>query len=167
MASIALLRGINISGQKKIAMNDLKKVFESLKLKNVQTYIQSGNVLFEGTIDAKTIEKKIQEVFGFQVTVFLRSKEELRKVIAKNPFAGKDPNYLYVTFLSDTPKETPEITKDKAEEFIISGKEVYLYCPKGYGRTKLNNNLFERKLKLQATTRNWKTINKLVNFSLL
>lgn len=93
----------------------------------------------------------------------------MKKVMASNPFLkqkGTDIERLFVTFLADTPNKTE---KDKIEKldyspdnFIMNGKEIYLYCPNGYGRTKLNNNFFENKLKVTATTRNWNTVNKLV-----
>lgn len=171
---ISMLRGINVSGQKKIKMEELKKLYESLGFKNVQTYIQSGNVIFDfsDTNISKLInkiEQKIKKSFNFDVPVLIRTKNDLQKLIANNPFTKKDSSKLYVTFLSDTPIKSPldEITKikDKSEEFIISGKEIYLFYPNGYGRSKLTNNYFERKLKLSATTRNWKTVNKLLELS--
>ena len=167
---ISMLRGINVSGRKKIHMEELKALYQSLAFKNVQTYIQSGNVIFassESDISKLTagIEKKIKQAFGFEVLVFIRTKEDLQKLIKKNPFAGEDEGKLYVTFLSDQPKNFPteEINKirDKAELFFHSSREIYLFCPNGYGRTKLSNTYFERKLKAPATTRNWKTVNML------
>ena len=171
---ISMLRGINVSGQKKIAMAELKKLYESLGFKNVQTYIQSGNVIFEYS-DANLskliskIEKKIKEYFGFDVLVLIRTKDEFQKLIENTPFSKKDNNKLHVTFLSSIPTDSPieEINKVKykSEEFFISGKEIYLFCPNGYGKSKLSNNFFERKLKLSATTRNWKTITKLLEIT--
>jgi uncharacterized protein (DUF1697 family) len=171
---ISMLRGINVSGQKKIKMDELKKLYESLDFKNVQTYLHSGNVIFEcsDTNVAKLInkiERKIKNSFGFDVLVLIRTITEIQKLIENTPFVKKDTSKLHVTFLSDTPTKSPinEINKikDKSEEFFISGKEIYLFCPKGYGRTKLSNNFFERKLKLSATTRNWKTVNKLLEIA--
>ena len=167
---ISILRGINVGGQKKIKMEELKKLYESLGFKNVRTYIQSGNVIFEclDTNLAKLIhqiEQNIKNSLGFNVIVFIRTKNEIQKLIKNNPFAKKDLSKLYVIFLSDikTKPPTDEInnTKDKTEEFFISGREIYLFCPNGYGISKLSNNFFERKLNTSATTRNWRTVNKL------
>ena len=164
-----MLRGINVSGQKKISMIDLKKLFESLGFKNVRTYIQSGNVIFEDSSRdilkiRNKIEKKIKETFGFEVVIIIRTTKELLKIIENNPFSKKVEG-VYVSFLSNKSGEfdIKEINKfkDKSEEFVIFSKEVYFYCPNGYGRTKLNNNFFEKKLKVSATTRNWKTVNAL------
>ena len=160
---ISLLRGVNVSGQKKIKMEDLKKAYESLGFKNVRTYIQSGNVVFDSDNSLlNKIENKLKEVFGFEVKVLIRTKEEFKKIIQNNPFKEKDRTY--VIFLSEAPKNKPidEInkSKDKNEEFFINSKEVYLFLP-SYGRTKLNNNFFERKLKLTCTTRNFRTVTKL------
>jgi len=168
---ISILRGINVSGQKKIKMEALKALYESLGLKNIIVYIQSGNVIFESKeTDIKKltikIEKRIKTSFGFDVVVFIKSKNDLQKIFSKNPFTKKDPKSIYITFLSDIPENIPteEINrvKDKSEEFVFLGKEIFLFCPNGYGRTKLSNNFFEGKLKLSATTRNWNTINKLL-----
>ena len=171
---ISLLRGINVSGQKKINMEELKKLYESLGFKNVQTYIQSGNVIFEGSDTdvsrlINKIEGKIKNSFGFDVKILIRTKNEMQKLIENTPFNKKDPSKLQVTFLSDSPVQLPldEINnaKDNSEEVSISGKEIYLFYPNGYGRSKLSNNFFERKLKLSATTRNWKTVNKLLELA--
>ena len=166
--NISMLRGINVSGQKIIKMEALKNLYASLNFKNVKTYIQSGNVIFEcretsPEILKKKIENKIKEKFGFDVVVFIRTKKELQKIIENNPFKNEDG--LYVTFLTSVPSFVPteEINKIKSssEKFVVSGKEIYFFCPNGYGKTKLSNNFFEKKLKVSATTRNWKTVNVL------
>jgi uncharacterized protein (DUF1697 family) len=167
---ISMLRGINVGGQKKIKMNELALLYESRGFEKVQTYIQSGNVVFVSPerdsekLSAK-IEKEIKRRFGFDVAVLIRTAGEIQKIIKNNPFKGKDENYLHVTFLNGKPQEIPieEIIKVKSgsEEFHIEGREIYLFCPNGYGNTKLSNNFFERKLKVAATTRNWRTVNTL------
>ena len=174
---VALLRGINVSGQKSIRMADLVKLFESLKFRKVRTYVQSGNVVFEsGSADASAIagkiEKKIRQKYGFDVSVIIRTPEELETIISRNPFARehqKETERLYVTFLAKIPDDRLasdlDMKKDAKEKFTIKGKEIYLYCPNGYGRTKLNNTTFERKLKLIATTRNWKTTTTLLEMA--
>lgn len=171
---ISILRGINVSGQKKVIMSDLKILFESLKFNTVTTYIQSGNVIFKNDQNlpdldlAKKIETAIFKKYDFTVPVIIRSGEEIRKIISLNPFL-KEKNInlekLHVTFLSEVPNES-NLEKLKGidyspDRFRIIGKEVFLYIPEGYGNTKLSNNFFENKLKVTATTRNWKTVNKL------
>ena len=159
-------------------MTELKWALESLSFKNVRTYAQSGNVIFdcrraETAKIAQCVEEKLRETFGFSTNVLIRTQRELKRIIEKNPLIDRagvaDPDKLYVTFLSDGPDETVasnlDIKLDQGEKFVIAGKEVYLYCPNGYARTKLNNAMFETKLKTVATTRNWKTINKLLIIS--
>ncbi len=170
---ISLLRGINVSGQKKIRMEELKKLYESLDFTQVKTYIQSGNVIFESP-DSDTselvnrIETKIKQIFGFSVRVIIRTKNEFQHIINNNPFCGirqEEITKLHVTFLSDTPAASTLNAigefENESDEWIIAGKDIYLFCPNGYGRTKLTNNFFEKKLNLSATTRNWNTVNKL------
>ncbi len=171
---ITILRGINVSGHKMIKMEALRKMFEALNFKNVKTYIQSGNVVFQSKETnsdklEKKIAKKIQEEFGFEVPVMVKELYEIKTVLKNNPFINKrkeDITKLHVTFLSGEP-EMEAIDKIKEEqyipdEFILAGKNIYLFCLNGYGNTKLNNNFFENKLKVVATTRNWKTVNELV-----
>ena len=171
---ISILRGINVSGQKNILMAELKGLYESLQFKEVTTYIQSGNVIFksDGQFSdnelAKKIEAAIEKKYDFRVPVIIRNAEELEKVISTNPFI-KEKNInaekLHVTFLSEGPNknnlksiENIDFSPDK---FFIKGKEVFLHIPVSYGETKLSNKFFESKLKVKATTRNWKTVNKL------
>lgn len=171
---LAMLRGINVSGQKKVPMAELKQLFEDMKFKNTRTYIQSGNVVFESketdeAVLSKKIGKKILEKFGFEVPVVIRTAEEIATVLKKNPFLkekGVAEDRLYVSFLAEIPAkellEKIKVPDGTSDRFIISGKEVYLYCPGGYGETKLSNNFFESKLKVKATTRNWRTTNELI-----
>lgn len=178
MKYIALLRGINVGSHKRIKMDDLIKALESMGFKNVKTYLQSGNVIFENDSDnadiAENIEMKISQTFGFSVNVIVRTGDELENIIKGNPFV-KDENIqldkLHVTFLSDMPNPETisnlDIKKDENEKFEVAGKEIYLYCPNGYARTKLTNDVFEKKLNIVATTRNWKTTNKLMELSKL
>lgn len=168
---LSILRGINVSGHKQIKMADLKVLYESLGFKNVTTYIQSGNVIFEN-INAKDlskqIEKSIFEKYNFHVPVIIRSIEEMGKTLHDNPFL-KEKNVeldkLHVTYLENEPlAESLDKMKEinyAPDRFYIAGKEVYVYCPGGYGNTKLSNTFFENKLKVKATTRNWKTTNEI------
>jgi uncharacterized protein (DUF1697 family) len=169
---IAMLRGINVSGQKLIKMEQLRASFEALGFSDVKAYVQSGNVVFKTAKISETgltakIAKKILDDFGHSVSVLVRTPAELGEDL-KSPFtkkAGIDVGRLYVTFLSQpAPKsadETLEILAAKSEQFFISGREIYLHCPDGYGNTKFSNNAIEKKLSAQATTRNWRTVNAL------
>jgi uncharacterized protein (DUF1697 family) len=174
---IALLRGINVSGCNKIKMTELQQLFIELGFKNVTTYIQSGNVVFQTNLtEIDKIEQQIinsiKKTFGYVVQVIVLTKKSLETIYAANPFL-QEPNIditkLHVTLLSNKPNQNdivPLKTLSKNEDtFINMDKTIYLYCPNGYGKTLLNNNLFEKKLKISATTRNWNTISKLVEIS--
>ncbi len=117
-----------------------------------------------GELEANIV-KSIVEHFGLNVKVLTRTKQDLQVVIEKLPFSEVDTNKLHVTFLYSAPQELPvdeiEDAKNGAEKFFVAGREIYLYCPDGYGVTKLSNGFFEKKLKVTATTRNWKTVNAL------
>ena len=171
---ISILRGINVSGQKKILMTDLKILFESLDFKGIATYIQSGNVVFKSDSKisdiqlSKKIEKAISAKYHFEVPVIIRSSDELKNIISQNPFVKEksiDLKKLHVTFLSETPnKEKIDQIKQTdflPDRFVIKGNEIYLHIPDSYGETTLSNKFFENKLKVSATTRNWNTVNKL------
>ena len=174
---ISILRGINVGGHKLIKMQALTKLYEELGFKNVKTYIQSGNVVFQAkqtdsTLLEEMISKKMTEIFTFEVPIIVKLQKEIAKIHKNNPFIHEknyDTNLLHVTFLSQKPKQADiaKITGDFGnDEFIITDKAVYLYCPNGYGNTKLTNTFFENKLKISATTRNWKTTTELLNMSL-
>jgi uncharacterized protein (DUF1697 family) len=174
---ISILRGINVSGQKTIKMDSLRMSYESLGLKNVTTYVQSGNVVFSAGKEsadelAEKITGMIRRDFSFDVPVIVMSDETLRKIIDANPFAidtDVDPSFLHVTFLSSKPdhfdKELIEGKRQKDERIAFTDDAVYLYCPHGYGRTGLNNNFLENKLGVSATTRNWKTTLELLKIA--
>jgi len=169
---IALLRGINVSGQKKIKMSDLKLLIEDIGFHDVETYIQSGNVIFTSKerwnekLKSK-ISSGIKRKFGFDVQIIILTPKEIESTIKNNPFIKKKKEIekLYVTFLSDTPtKENVQklnSTDYSPEEYLIDGNLIYLFLPNGAGKAKLSNNLFEHKLKVTGTTRNWKTITAL------
>ena len=174
---ISLLRGINVSGQKLIKMDALQKSYTSLGLKHVQSYVQSGNLVFSaentesGELEDR-IRAMIEQEYGFDVPVQVLTAEYLEKVVEANPFAkddSKDPSFFHLTFLSETPGsidiENIEAKKLPGEEIIIRDKVIYLYCPNGYGKTKLNNNFLETKCKVGATTRNWKTSRELLRIA--
>lgn len=173
MIFISLLRGINVSGQKKVPMQQLKELYEKLGFTSVQTYIQSGNVIFSSNErDAAKLQVKIESAikkeFGFDVLVFVRTSADLEKIVKNNPFTQQETESLYITLLSQVPVEIPaDLDKFKApnDKYKIINDVIYFYCPEGYGKTKLSNNLFEKKLKLNATTRNYNTINALLKIS--
>jgi uncharacterized protein (DUF1697 family) len=170
---IAILRGINVGGKRKILMADLKSMFEKLNFSNVQTYIQSGNVLFdlneeiENTKLALNIELAIKDNFGFEVPVIVRTPEEINTAINLNPFYKDETDivHLHLTFLNEEPtaqnQENAASYNYEPDKFEIRGKDVFIYCAGKYHQSKLTNNFFEKKLKVNATTRNWKTVLKL------
>ena len=161
-----MLRGINVGGNRGVKMEDLKRLYTSLGYRNVRTYVQSGNVVFEhhdasSSKLAGEIEKSLKQHFGFDISVLIRTDKELKRLIDKNPFTEKDESKMYLTFLSTNPRT---FSIDQFDRFVasgeacsISGHDIYLFCPNGYGRTKLSNNFFEKTLKVIATTRNWRT----------
>ncbi|NQZ12680.1 MAG: DUF1697 domain-containing protein [Algicola sp.] len=174
MKFISILRGINVSGQKKIKMADLKALYEGLGFSNVSTYIQSGNVLFECEQNDKSplktqIEQAITKAYSFDVPVDVRTVDEFKAVLANLPFDGieleKDGTQVMVTFLAGEPhqdKIDAIATYVKApEKLVVDGSVVYLHCPNGYGKSKLTNVFIEKKLAVCATTRNLKSVTKL------
>ncbi|WP_163321847.1 DUF1697 domain-containing protein [Draconibacterium mangrovi] len=174
---VAILRGINVSGKNKIKMDALKSLFSSLGFKQVQTYIQSGNVVFgyqETSSDnlEELINKQIRKDFGFDVPVLVLEEKELANIVKNNPFAddeNREAQFLHVTFLkrylANVNEEKITAHVKAGEEFSISAGAIYVYCPHGYGKTKLNNNFFESQLKVSSTTRNWKTTLKLLEMA--
>lgn len=171
---IALLRGINVGGRRKILMADLKVLLSNhLGFKNVQTYIQSGNVIFDSdthetdVILANKIQQCIFKKYEFEVPTIVRRVHEFEKLVAANPFLQEaDINQLFVTFLSGVPtaENLENINKvaAKSDQFVIVDNHVFGYCSGKYSESKLTNKFFESKLKTAATTRNWKTVLKLV-----
>lgn len=169
---IALLRGVNV-GSKQMKMEKLRAVLDDLKFKDIQTYVQSGNAIFKTSEKnaekiADEIESGILKTFGFSVWVHVFPSERLKKILTKNPFLKNkklDPSGFYVTFLSGIPEkenlEKLQQVQSGQDQFEYRDQVLYLHCPNGYGKTKLNNSVVEQKLKLQATTRNWNTIHAL------
>jgi uncharacterized protein (DUF1697 family) len=174
---ISMLRGINVGGHKKIKMDILKQLYVELGYTNVQTYIQSGNVIFRTQVTdtlnlAKSIAKQILEVTGLEVPVLVLELDEMKRIVENNPFnldSTKNTASFHITFLSKTPDtisfEKIKSTDFGADHFELLDKAIYVYCPTGYGTTKLTNTFFENKLKVTATSRNWKTVNELVRLA--
>ena len=168
-----MLRGINVSGHKPVKMERLRVSFAALGFASVRTYLQSGNVIFEsafGSVAAMSekIARKLELDFGFSIPVLVRTRSELGETLKLNPFLKEpaiDHSKLHVTLLADAPPKTaPEQLQPlavKPDRFHIIGRQIYLRCPDGYGRTKLSNVAIEKKLGIGATTRNWKTVNAL------
>ncbi len=173
---VALMRGINLGSRKKIKMSDLKALFEALGHSDVTTYVQSGNVVFSSPPKTASalpppIEERIAADLGHDVAVLIRTPRELAAVVEANPFLpqGGETSALYVTFLVDRPDASRlrkiDPPKSGSDQFRAIGREIHLHCPGGYGRTKLNNAFWEKKLGLAATTRNWKTVTKLLELA--
>jgi uncharacterized protein (DUF1697 family) len=157
-------------------MADLRTLFESFGAEDVQTYVQSGNVVFKSRLrDAAKlsaeIERRIKRELALDIKVMLRTSAQLAKVVGGNPFAASQAagTKLHVTFLADAPTRarlrTLESTAFAPDEFQVQGREVYLHTPNGYGRSKLSNAYFEKQLDVAATTRNWNTVTKLAELA--
>jgi uncharacterized protein (DUF1697 family) len=175
----ALLRGVNVGGRGKVAMEDLRGLFEALGFTDVASYVQSGNIVFtsgtpiKDTAElARTIEHKVSKDLGVESSVLIKSGDELRTILQSNPLVDRtdDPAKLHVTFLAQKP-DAEHLAKlpeggDGTDELVVVGQEVYLFCPGGYGNSKLNNTFIEKRLAVRATTRNWRTVTKLVEMTL-
>jgi uncharacterized protein (DUF1697 family) len=173
---IGLLRGINLAGHHKIKMDELRALCKALKLRDTQTYIQSGNIVFRTDETdwvrlAKRIEDAIERKFGFRAGVVLRTRAEVKDLIARSPFGarkGLDPAKLTVTFLvCDLAKETCNQVlglKADGEEIKLGRRELYVYFPDGMGRSKLTA-VLDRTLKKAGTVRNWNTVMKLLEIA--
>jgi uncharacterized protein (DUF1697 family) len=171
---LALLRGINVSGQKLIKMEDLRRLLTAAGFQNVATYIQSGNVFVDSEEKAKAkvgaqIKEIIKSAYGWDVGILMLDLPYLKRTVANNPFLKEqdvDLKQVYVAFLSDKP------TADNLEKFnqfdiqndiaILEGDVMYLKYFNGAGNTKLSNALIENKLKVVSTSRNWNTTTKLL-----
>jgi uncharacterized protein (DUF1697 family) len=173
---VALLRGINLGSRNRVSMPDLRELFLGLGSEDVETYVQSGNVVFKSPVRGAAkltaaIEQRIADDLGLDVTVLLRTKKQLAKILDGNPFAkgAKDPTKVHVTFLAAKPPAARVRGLDpkygEPDEFRVVGPDVYLQTPGGYGRSKLSNAYFERHLGVAATTRNWKTVTKLAELA--
>ena len=173
---ISMLRGINLGAKNRIAMPALKNLYETLGLTDVVTYVQSGNVIFSSpqadeTQLAADLTAAIQQTLGLDVPVLVRDRDCFERLIVGNPFTVRDEDAtkFHITFLAQLPDpalmEKLILPPGCTDEFVLEDRELYLFCPGGYGETKLSNTFFERKLKMVATTRNWKTVNALYQMS--
>ncbi|MPZ63418.1 MAG: DUF1697 domain-containing protein [Propionibacteriales bacterium] len=173
---VALLRGINVGGHNKIGMADLRSMFDTLGYAGARTYLQSGNVVFDAPATdparlAGAIEAGIAGDFGLSITVLLRTREDLDRVVANSPFVEReaDPKKLHVAFLSGVPAdERVSAFESPAGEnvgFVFDGAEIHLHYPHGYGRTKLTHAYLEKRLGVAATARNWRTVFQLLELA--
>jgi uncharacterized protein (DUF1697 family) len=170
---IALIRGINVGGHKKLKMADVKIAFEELGLDGVRTHLQSGNVVFRSSrSDRAKLAKALEGILGVEARIILRTADELRSVIAANPFpedAKRNPSGFVVEFLSDKPAAAAmQALRDAyqgPETMQLLGAELYIHYGEGMGRSKLTNTLIERKLGVAGTARNWNTVTKLLELA--
>jgi uncharacterized protein (DUF1697 family) len=173
---VALLRALNVGGRNRLAMRELVATFEAAGASAVATYIQSGNVIFrsgarEAAGVAAHVRAALSDRLGVDVPVVIRTSAQLRAVARANPFLGDggDPAALHVLFLSGRPAASRVSALDPArsgpDRFAVAGREVYLHCPDGIGRSKLTGDYFEGRLATTATARNWRTVTALVEMA--
>jgi uncharacterized protein (DUF1697 family) len=175
---ISFLRGINMTGHNSIKMTDLLSLYVKLGFSDAITYIQSGNVIFSefGDIPVSSfsvyIEKAIREQFNFIIPVMIRTTLELTGLYLSNPFLEEknfDSSKMAVIFLHEVPSDA-QIQKLAGidyppDKFKITGRDIFIYCPNGFGKTKLYTNFFEKKLGVNGTARNWKTVTTILNMA--
>lgn len=170
---VALLRGINVGGRRVIRMTDLRGITESIGGRDVATYIQSGNVVFahparSSSALATKLAQAILKSTSLDVPVIVRSAAELANTIADNPFAAENPDHLYVLFVPAKPPANLFATLDLAKlapERCAARRDVYLLLPGGFGRSKLVATLGRLPPLAEATARNWRTVQKLVDLA--
>ena len=167
---IVILRGINVSGKNKLPMAELRLLLSKLKFENVQTYIQSGNIILNSDLSKEQVVEKVKNgitsKFGYDVPVLARTISEWEKAIVNNPYPIENHKIVSFTFLSEIAKEKKiDVNITNNDKYKVVEDMVYLYCPDGFGRTKLTNNLFEKKLKVTATSRNFRTTMKLLEMA--
>jgi uncharacterized protein (DUF1697 family) len=168
---ILLLRGINVGGHRKIKMADLKALLQTLGYAEVQTYIQSGNIILQTEESTTEVAQKVKDAitkdYGFELPTMAISIEEWAEVIEAMPFKEvEEEKFLHLTYLAEKPEQEVfqniKVPLKGEEAYQLIDKTIYLYCPNGYGRTKMTNDFWEKQLKVAATTRNWKTSKKLL-----
>jgi uncharacterized protein (DUF1697 family) len=171
---VALVRGINVGGHRRISMGDLRGLTDALGHEDVSTYVQSGNVLF--TSSARS-ERKLEQGFetaiakelGHEVQVMVRSASHLQRIIRENPYADRkpEPKQLHVVFLADKPKPADvrsfDATAYEPDEMTAKERDLYVYLPNGAGRANLTNAVLEKTLGVPGTMRNWRTVTTLAD----
>jgi uncharacterized protein (DUF1697 family) len=173
---ISFLRSVNMAGHNLIKMTELSKVFVDLGFPDAKTYIQSGNVIFSNPEKIPSaslslqIEKAVKERFSLNISVMTRTVDELNSLFEVNPYLREpqfDPSKMAVIFLHEKVR-ADQITRVEGisyppDMFTISGSEIFIYCPNGFGKTKLYTGFFEKKMGVIGTARNWKTVTTLLN----
>ena len=174
MRVVALLRGINLGPHKRITMPALRAIVEGLGHTDVETYLQSGNVVFTPKAKAPRdlagqLEASIGEATGHDVPVVTRTAAELRKVVSESPYQVDDPTRLVVAFLADAidlgDLALGDLSSYLPDELTIVGREIYVSVPNGQGRSKLMEQLTKRKLPTTVTVRNWRTVEALAELT--
>jgi uncharacterized protein (DUF1697 family) len=172
---VVLLRGINIGSRNRIAMPALREALEEAGYEDVRTYVQSGNVVLSSGASAKhaasDVERLIADRFGLEIAVVARTRNELAKVVDRNPLVrvAKDPKRYQVSFLEAKPaaklvRELEDVAADK-EKVVSIGREIYAWHPDGVARSKLWARLAGKDLGTTATARNWTTVTKLLELA--
>lgn len=161
----ALLRGVNVGGNRKLAMAELRATLAAVGYRDARTYLQSGNVILETTKRPATLERELEALLGVQVVV--RTHDELVDVVARDPFGEVATNgsRYFVTFLSGPVDGVPGLEPGGGELFVVSGREIYAWLPDGVHSSKRAQLLTERRLGVVPTTRNWNTVTKLVELT--
>ncbi|MGH9319542.1 MAG: DUF1697 domain-containing protein [Vicinamibacteria bacterium] len=173
---VALLRGINLGGKNKVPMKNLTAMFAEAGCSDAKTYIRSGNVVYRAS---EALARRLPDLIavgiadrlGFRAPVVTRTAAELRGVARRNPFlrAGADVGTLHVAFLADRPLRASiaalDVDRSPPDRFAVLGREIYLHCPHGYGRSKLTNQYFDSKLATTSTVRNWRTVLRLIEMA--
>ncbi len=174
---VSMLRGVNVGTHNRIKMEALRPLYESIGLRDPQTYVQSGNVVFRTDKHdlvalAKRIEDAIEKGFGFRPAGILRTSSDLRDAIARNPFAkrsGIEPNKLLIYFLASDPgddvRDKVLQLKTEPEEMQLHARELYIYFPNGMARPKMSWAVLERTLNTPGTGRNWNSVAKLLEMA--
>ncbi len=163
-----LLRGVNVSGKNKINMKEFVEYLNGCDIANPTYYIQSGNIIIDQIVDSKYIKKLIKDKYGYEIENFIISKEDFKKIKLANPYYNEyvDTKKLYFAFLNKQPlvENINKLTDFNIGEdkFFIKGKVIYIFYNTSAGKSKLNNSLIERKLKVSCTIRNYNTINRLI-----
>ncbi len=170
---LALLRGINVGGKNKILMTDLSAMFVKAGCKNVRTFIQSGNVVFDASAKvsaqvSRLVAEQITNTLGYKTPVVLRSLVELEDAVSSNPFLKPASvlGFLHLVFLAALPEASKVAALDPqrspGDEYVVRGREIYLRLPNGVADSKLTNAYFDSKLSTISTGRNWRTVTKLL-----
>lgn len=175
---ISMLRALNMTGHNSMRMSDLSELYKKLGFSDAETYIQSGNVVFSYNGDltdeeiSSNIEAAISENYKFKIPVIIRSVKEILEIQKSNPFVnedGFDPSKMSVIFLREKTSREQIIKMSgidfPPDRYKIKGKEIYIYCPNGFGKTKLYTNFFENKMGVTGTARNWKTVARLLQIA--